>query len=260
MHNIKKMNKKIKSLFEISLVLFLLFIIESTFPFVFLILNFSKDWSLTELKQTSIIFFLVYVFLIMKLWKINISCQLIKPSIKNLLFIMLISLLYFILIFPISYPYEFMKNIFCGCTSIAKFNIPDYNNYYYQFYFIKSIIIAPIAEEIFFRGIIQTRLRRNFSPITSIIFSSLFFAISHFSFSKLIRTFLCGLLFGSVFNKYGSLTLSVLSHSSINLLVFFTIRETQPFSNIISVYLIFYLLVSIGFCFIVKNLFPVKKS
>lgn len=254
------MNKKIKSLFEISFVLFLLFIIESTFPFLFLMFNFSKDWTVAELKQTPIIFFLVYAFLIMKLWKINISCQLIKPSIKNIFFVMLSSLLYFILIFPISYPYEFIKNIFSGCIPIAKFNIPDYNNYYYQFYFIKSIIIAPIAEEIFFRGIILTRLKRNFSPIFSIIFSSLVFAISHFSFSKFIRTFLCGLLFGSVFNKYGSLTLSVLSHSLINLLVFFTIRENQPFSSNISVYLIFYLLASIGFWFIIKNLFPIKKS
>jgi len=59
-------------------------------------------------------------------------------------------------------------------------------------------VIAAFTEELIFRGFIQARLLRRFSPWVAISLSSLFFAITHGDISYAIAVFPLGLWFGYV--------------------------------------------------------------
>jgi len=81
-----------------------------------------------------------------------------------------------------------------------------------------SFIIAPIDEEILFRGFLVPRI--------GIIASALFFALLHFSYSSVsefIAALIFGLLAGYVFKRTGSLYASITGHMLVNMLTIITI-------------------------------------
>jgi membrane protease YdiL (CAAX protease family) len=89
-----------------------------------------------------------------------------------------------------------------------------------------SIAGAPLSEEIAFRGYAMGLLRRNFSPVTALVITSLLFAAAHLTQGlyapKLIVYFLAGLTFGLVALRTGSLIPAMVVHSFADL-TFFTL-------------------------------------
>ncbi|MCL4373457.1 MAG: CPBP family intramembrane metalloprotease [Candidatus Marsarchaeota archaeon] len=81
-----------------------------------------------------------------------------------------------------------------------------------------SFIIAPIDEEILFRGFLVPRI--------GIIASALIFALLHFSYasiSEVAAAFVFGILAGYVFKRTGSLYASITGHMLVNMLTIVTI-------------------------------------
>lgn len=62
-----------------------------------------------------------------------------------------------------------------------------------------TIIIAPIVEEIFFRGMILRGLLNRYSDRISIILSALVFGVVHMSLVQLLPGFIMGLMLGYVY-------------------------------------------------------------
>ena len=93
--------------------------------------------------------------------------------------------------------------------------------------FLLLVIAAPILEELIFRGIILDGLLKNYSPLKSIIISSLLFGISHLNPWQFISTFVLGVFSGWVYFKTKKLTLSILIHLTNNLLLFIGIYFTD---------------------------------
>lgn len=86
-------------------------------------------------------------------------------------------------------------------------------------YIAAIFIIAPIIEEIVFRGLIMTRLRKTFSAGWAIFFSALLFGFIHLmtgSVVTAIHAFLGGLIFALTYEKIGSLIPAVIAHFSAN--------------------------------------------
>lgn len=79
------------------------------------------------------------------------------------------------------------------------------------------VIIAPVMEELFFRGIILDGLLENYSPQKSILWSSLLFGLAHLNPWQFIPALILGLLIGWVYWKTKSLLNCMFIHFSVNL-------------------------------------------
>lgn len=111
----------------------------------------------------------------------------------------------------------FWVNLFLNLISLAiniegqKFIVqrPIYTDIIY------AICIAPILEEVVFRGVLMTNLKK-YGIKTAIIISSLFFGISHYNIYMVIPAFFIGIVLACVAYKY-SLKYSVLLHVLMNI-------------------------------------------
>jgi uncharacterized protein len=86
--------------------------------------------------------------------------------------------------------------------------------------FLYLVLIAPIVEEVLFRGIMLEGLSKKYSPVVSIMFTSFLFGISHINPWQILFTFILGLLFGWLYLKTRSLVPSIFCHILNNLVSF----------------------------------------
>ena len=84
---------------------------------------------------------------------------------------------------------------------------------------IVSLIISPIAEEIFFRGIIFKFLRKNFNFILAAILSTIFFTISHGTLIHIVPTILFGILFCEIYEYTNNILYNIFYHILYNILI-----------------------------------------
>lgn len=130
--------------------------------------------------------------------------------------------------------------------------------------FLGSVIVAPITEELIFRGILLRRLYSKYSINKSIIYSSLLFFIIHLSPNPIIL--FLGVTCAILVYKYKSLIPGVLLHIANNFIVFMRdlhMNTEQNLSNDLNVdfsFLIFgVILLGVYILYIYKN-YPRKQS
>lgn len=83
---------------------------------------------------------------------------------------------------------------------------------------LTSIILAPIVEELFFRGIIAGDINKRRGPRLAILVSAIAFAIAHLAIlPQAISAFVMGLVLGYLFVKSGSLWVVIFVHFINNL-------------------------------------------
>ncbi|MBA5628621.1 CPBP family intramembrane glutamic endopeptidase [Moheibacter lacus] len=121
--------------------------------------------------------------------------------------------------------------------------------------FITVCILAPIIEEILFRGILlRGLLQKGISPILAIILSSFLFGLAHLNPWQFMGAGLLGAVFGFVYYRTKALWICIFLHalnnsiSFIMMLKFETMDEnvTNP-NDMISVVVCFIMAVLIGF-------------
>lgn len=99
-------------------------------------------------------------------------------------------------------------------------NIQVPNNNSITFYRLLHIIfLAPIYEEIFFRGIILTKLKQNFPAFIAIIFQAIIFGFFHGDVITKILSTITGIILGSIYNYTNNLTIVICIHSCINIFI-----------------------------------------
>lgn len=82
--------------------------------------------------------------------------------------------------------------------------------------FLKVVIIAPIIEELIFRGVIMHGLMRNYSGRTAVFTSALMFALFHLNPWQFPATFVLGLLLGFLMVRKRNILLCILGHAINN--------------------------------------------
>ncbi|MGQ7868404.1 lysostaphin resistance A-like protein [Sunxiuqinia sp. sy24] len=82
--------------------------------------------------------------------------------------------------------------------------------------FIIIVLLAPITEEILFRGIILKSLLNNYSPLKSILLTAFLFGAIHFNINQLISGLISGIFLGYLYWQIQSLSLCILSHMLYN--------------------------------------------
>ncbi len=103
---------------------------------------------------------------------------------------------------------------------------------------LMTVILAPILEEILFRGIIMKGMINNkVAPITAIIVSALIFGAVHFNPWQFAGAFLLGLVLGLVYYKTKSLLMPILLHAFNNLLsaLMMMYSDSETFSGLFNI-------------------------
>lgn len=86
---------------------------------------------------------------------------------------------------------------------------------------IATFVIAPIGEELFFRGVIMGYAKRYMPPAVAILFQGVLFGLYHGNIVQGIYACILGCLLGFVAYKADTLLASMILHFSINLSVLF---------------------------------------
>lgn len=82
---------------------------------------------------------------------------------------------------------------------------------------ISSGLIGPIYEEILFRGIFYNKLLKFNSPKKSLIITTIFFSLIHFSLIKMLYALILGYIFTKIYQKDNSILSPIIIHVSANI-------------------------------------------
>ncbi len=83
-------------------------------------------------------------------------------------------------------------------------------------FFLGVVVIAPFAEEYFFRGWMFQSFLRRYSLRKAVLASAALFAIVHLNPWQAVVAFPLGIFYAWLFIKTNSLSLSILSHATVN--------------------------------------------
>jgi len=84
--------------------------------------------------------------------------------------------------------------------------------------FLMLVVAAPVLEELIFRGIMLDGLLKKYSPIKSILISSIIFGLAHLNPWQFVAGFVIGIFAGWIYYKSRSLSLTIIIHASGNLI------------------------------------------
>lgn len=97
--------------------------------------------------------------------------------------------------------------------------------------FFKVAVIAPVVEELIFRGLILQGFRRNYNGFVAVIMSALLFALFHLNPWQFPATFVLGILLGWIMLRTNNILLVILGHSINNALVLLSITYWETIRN-----------------------------
>jgi len=160
--------------------------------FLFTLLKYKTKITVFGFKKINIVSSLKYVF---QIWLITVA----------------------ILIGVSSYLSIFFGNNIPGFAEQIE-HIPLFGNttFGYLSLVVSAFVLAPLVEEIVFRGFILQGLLKKFTPLISILISSLLFAFLHFEFSSIIPLFIIGNILGWIYYKRNNLWDCLLFHAMNN--------------------------------------------
>ena len=98
-------------------------------------------------------------------------------------------------------------------------NVIDIVEYLPRSVLLMAVLVNPISEELFFRGLLTPRI--------GIVGSALIFALFHMAYGsvmEMLNVFIIGLIFGAVYLSRRSLIAPMLSHAIINLTAILLVR------------------------------------
>jgi len=81
---------------------------------------------------------------------------------------------------------------------------------------VALVVVAPIAEELFFRGVAYNAWEREYGPARALYGSAILFAVIHGSAFVIPSIFVLGLVLGQLFRTTRSLPATILLHAGFN--------------------------------------------
>ena len=102
---------------------------------------------------------------------------------------------------------------------VNKIPMPDFINRAFEEIAMTPIVmiltiavIAPIYEEVIFRGILLRGMANKMNKTLALVVSALFFAMLHMNIPQGINAFFLGLIIGSIYLSTGSIYLCIFAH------------------------------------------------
>lgn len=85
---------------------------------------------------------------------------------------------------------------------------------------LSVILLAPIGEELLFRGVIMNYAKRCMPAIVAIILQAALFGLYHGNIVQIIYAFVMGIVLGIVALRLGSIVYSIILHMAVNISIF----------------------------------------
>jgi len=83
-------------------------------------------------------------------------------------------------------------------------------------FFLVGAVVAPVVEEIFFRGFLFQGFRQKYGWLTAMLLSSVIFGAAHLDPVSLIPTFVLGCVLAYVYHRSNSVWPGIIFHAAIN--------------------------------------------
>jgi uncharacterized protein len=106
-----------------------------------------------------------------------------------------------------------------GPVSGESENLQEMSGGYLAIILVVVIVLAPVFEELFFRGLFYPALRRRLGPTSAIILNGAIFGILHFQPLFILSLVLVGIVLAYLYEKTDSLAAPIIAHSLYNLAV-----------------------------------------
>ncbi|HYQ58582.1 MAG TPA: type II CAAX endopeptidase family protein [Draconibacterium sp.] len=94
--------------------------------------------------------------------------------------------------------------------------------------FMKVAVVAPIVEELIFRGLVFNGFRRNYNGFVAVFMSALLFSLFHLNPWQMPATFVLGLLLGWLMLRTNNIVVAIIGHSINNAMVLLTVNYWEP--------------------------------
>lgn len=202
-----------------QVVLFFL-IYEMTVFLVLKLIFYFFDYDFNFLVQGwKLPFWLIVILFIVlgaRWWKIDLESKLNKISLKKGLRILLTSVLLGSCMFVIFNWQPLSQNGF-----VIKIRLEELLTFKRLVFVFITLVIAPVLEELLFRGIILEYLSRTNGLFFSVLLSSLLFSLHHLTGVQLLPAFVAGLYLGVLYLKDHSLSCTILAHCCLNIVPVF---------------------------------------
>lgn len=105
-------------------------------------------------------------------------------------------------------------------------------------------LLAPVLEELLFRGVIYKRLKTYYDVTIAAYVAAIIFAIAHFNLIQGIYAFIAGIVMIYLYEKLDCLIVPIIMHSASNVAT--VIMGANPISSFIDRHIIIRLLVSVA--------------
>jgi uncharacterized protein len=93
--------------------------------------------------------------------------------------------------------------------------------------FVLFAVVAPVVEELFYRGLLLRSLERSLPRTAALVVSALIFGAVHFELLLLPGLFVAGLIFGWLVQRAGRLGPGIFAHIGFNSLTILTMALTN---------------------------------
>ncbi len=103
-----------------------------------------------------------------------------------------------------------------GITPQGEMLTELFGHEYFGMLVFVGVIIAPLVEEIFFRGFVFSGLLQKYNWKIATFLSSGLFAVAHFQLVALIPTFLMGVVFTYLYHRSKSIWPGIILHLIVN--------------------------------------------
>ena len=190
-----------------------------------------------------IVFFIFIPYLLTKYYKDKKKEEKLKS--KDLLLIIILGILVSgisnIVFYEINNIYRFTNS----------FNMPDINLFHI---FLITVVLMPILEEYMFRGVIYDRLQTENSKMSSIIITSILFALVYSSIDYMIYYFALSFLLIYVYEKYKTITAPIILHitsSGVTLSFIYLLGISSILNYILLI--IFVIILVVYYIFVIKK-------
>ena len=93
--------------------------------------------------------------------------------------------------------------------------------------FIFLAVLAPVVEELFFRGLVQGSLARRFGAPAGVAGSAVIFGLAHFQALQLPALILFGLVLALLVQRTGRLGPAIVAHATFNAITVISLTATR---------------------------------
>ena len=236
------MNKKVIKDLCILFVLYIFVFLIISYTGKFLFKNFYNYYYTLFVKYNGIfgillflLFIIIFYLFYSKDLKIIFTYKKLNFSviIKGMIYLSSITMIYYIIsfIFDNSFLFNFFKyfnDILTGKKNITVYDIlvlEKLQRPRFEFFMLMStVIIGPIFEEIFYRGLLYNKLKEISSAFIAVFISSILFAFLHipgYGFNiKMFSLVLDGILLTYCYEKTNNIYVPILVHLINNFFIF----------------------------------------